>query len=167
MRILIVEDDDDHARALRVCFEAVKEPHYTIEHTKTLKESVERLIKSKDAAFLLENNKSADSNLVIEAVLLDLSLPDAQGKNVITKIREVSQHVGIVAYTGWGDRNFEKIAKNAGADALLHKGVATLEDIFRELQFVVLQKKHEQQEHKLEETLRRIGKIVDRIGNEL
>lgn len=175
LRILIVEDNNDHAMVLQKCLEFNTEPHYIVERVMTLKATIERLKISKEASILLDTAKKTSNeteikrlqDLILEGVILDLTLPDSSNNKLddVARVADASKHVGIVVYTGWGDREFEQNVIEAGADALLHKGAATPHDISRELQFAILQKRQEKEEHKLEETLRRIGRIVDKIGS--
>ena len=83
---------------------------------------------------------------------------------MIEAIKECSRHVGIVVHTGWGDRDFAKDAIAAGADALLHKGAAQPEDISLQIQFAILNKQQQKEQHAIEATLEKIGRIVDKIG---
>ena len=145
IHVLIVEDNPDQAELLRYTLAARTEVAFTSEIVATCAEAVERL-------------KLGGIN----AVLLDLSLPDATGIDVIRRIAAVSTDVGIVVLTGWGGPEMARPAKEAGADELLTKSHAEPKDISLKLQSVVIHRKFDRDKHDIEAPLAEIGKIIMR-----
>lgn len=60
----------------------------------------------------------------IDAVVLDQSLPDAEGIALIAELRgRLSQAVRLVLYTGWSDPAVTRRAEEFGADQVISKSV--------------------------------------------
>jgi two-component system KDP operon response regulator KdpE len=78
MRLLLIEDDETTVESIRLCLEIYE-----------TNSSVIATAKGKDALLLLRD-KSYD------AVLIDLGLPDIDGTEVITKMREFTQIPAVV-----------------------------------------------------------------------
>lgn len=155
-RVLIVEDNFDQAMSLKKILELRPEHQYACEMVSTLKAALDRIVISNDAPI--------DSDLVVDGILLDLTLPDARDMEAVKAVSAVSKTIGIVVLTGWGDKGLELTAKEAGADALLVKGKAEPRDVVLQLQFAIWQKRDEKQRHALEDTLGQIGKMVKSLN---
>ena len=61
----------------------------------------------------------------VDAVLLDLSLPDARGLDTVARVREAAPHLPIVVLTGLDDEAVAVQAVQAGAQDYLVKGAVT------------------------------------------
>jgi signal transduction histidine kinase len=136
MKILLVEDNPGDALLVReYLFDA--DPSIELIHKTSLQNS---------AAVLRENN--------IDAILLDLSLPDAQGLETVYKARELAPHHPIVVLSGISDRETAVTALQNGAQDFLVKGQGTGDDILRALKYAVeraeLLQKLEQSNQRLE-----------------
>jgi DNA-binding NarL/FixJ family response regulator len=59
-----------------------------------------------------------------DVVLLDLSMPQLDGLEVIARLRDVAPGVGIVVFSGFAADRMGKIAVALGADRYLEKGEA-------------------------------------------
>lgn len=100
-RVLILEDDFVLARAID---ESTKDA-LTVEHTNTLASAVDRL--------------TTKGLPVLDAMLVDLTLPNGAGLDVIRKLRRVAPDVPMVILTGGSVTRADVIA--AGAYGLLYK----------------------------------------------
>jgi two-component system, sensor histidine kinase and response regulator len=131
IKILLVEDNPGDARLLR---ELLKEPE-------GLRLELVQVERSDDALKALR----AES---FGAVLLDLSLPDAQGLETIGRLRSHADNVPIVVLTGLDDEEVAVRAVEEGAQDYLVKGQVDGSLLTRSLRYAI-------QRHRAEETLKR------------
>jgi signal transduction histidine kinase len=136
MKILLIEDNLGDALLVReYLFDA--DPTIELIHKTSLQDSV---------ATLQENN--------IDAILLDLSLPDAQGLETVHKVRALAPHHPIVVLSGVSDRETAVMTLQNGAQDFLVKGQGTGDNILRALKYAVeradLLQKLEQSNQQLE-----------------
>ncbi len=127
MRVLLVEDNEDDALLIR---EELSETNMEIERTDRLSTAIARLIEGG-----------------IDAVLLDLSLPDAHGLDTIDRVLNGAPGVPIVVLTGFNDEEAAVTAVERGAQDYLIKGQADGHLLARALRYAV-------QRHRAEETLK-------------
>ena len=102
--ILLVEDDPQYARLVAAAL-ARTEVACRLEHVPSLKPGIERLAAGG-----------------VDAVLLDLDLPDASGLNTFRQARAAAPEVAIVVLTGLKDEEIAVEAVRAGAQDYLFKG---------------------------------------------
>lgn len=127
MRVLLVEDNDDDALLIR---ESLSETTLEIERAERLSTALAKLARSK-----------------FDAVLLDLSLPDAWGLDTIRRLRREAAAVPIVVLTGLNDEEIALRAVEEGAQDYLFKGQADGHWLARSLRYAI-------QRHRAEETLK-------------
>lgn len=127
MRVLLVEDNEDDALLIR---EELSETNIEIEHAERLSTALSRLIEGG-----------------LDAVLLDLSLPDARGLNTIDRVLTEAPGVPIVVLTGFNNEEAAVTAVERGAQDYLIKGQADGHLLARSLRYAV-------QRHRAEETLK-------------
>ncbi|MCW2961135.1 MAG: uncharacterized protein JWM90_1522 [Thermoleophilia bacterium] len=72
------------------------------------------------AAELRQALQDADP-VTINAVLVDVTLPDANGVELITELRPILPHARLALFTGWSDPKLNEQAREAGADAVFQK----------------------------------------------
>ena len=63
----------------------------------------------------------AENSTRLDLVLLDVTLPDANGIDLITEIRALVPTVHIALFTGWSDPDVDRRAHAAGADGVFAK----------------------------------------------
>jgi DNA-binding NarL/FixJ family response regulator len=70
-----------------------------------------------------------------DVVLLDLSMPQLDGLEVIARLRDVAPGVGIVVFSGFAADRMGQVATDLGADRYLEKGEAidVVRDTVREV----------------------------------
>ncbi|HEX9246872.1 MAG TPA: GGDEF domain-containing response regulator [bacterium] len=131
LRVLLVEDDRDNAHLIEEMLAAeasaeVALVRFDLETCSRLAEGVKRL-----------------SQGGVEAVLLDLSLPDSQGLRSLSALREQAPHVPIVVLTGSADKNLGIQAVEAGAQDYLVKGRTDGALLVRSLRYAIDRKRLE------------------------
>ena len=127
MRVLLVEDNDDDALLIR---ESLSGTALEIDRVERLSTALAQLTLGK-----------------FDAVLLDLSLPDAWGLDTIRRLRREAAAVPIVVLTGLNDEEIAMRAVEEGAQDYLFKGQADGHLLARSLRYAI-------QRHRAEETLK-------------
>ena len=127
MRVLLVEDNDDDAMLIR---ESLSGTALEIDRAERLSTALAQLTLGK-----------------FDAVLLDLSLPDAWGLETIRRLRREAAAVPIVVLTGLNDEEIAMRAVEEGAQDYLFKGQADGHLLARSLRYAI-------QRHRAEETLK-------------
>ena len=105
MKVLLVEDNADDADLLRKTLGQVASTLFDLTHVERLEEALKRV---REESF--------------DAVLLDLSLPDSQGLDTITRATLTAPSMPIVVLTGLDDENVGLEAVRKGAQDYLVKG---------------------------------------------
>ena len=106
MRVLLIEDNPGDARLVRASLTEAHALHFSVVHAPTLAAGLAELASG-----------SAD------VVLLDLSLPDAEGLDSISRVRAPAPRVPILVLTGLEDEQLGLQAVRAGAQDYLVKGL--------------------------------------------
>ena len=127
MRILLVEDNEDDALLIR---ETLSEATLEITRAERLSDALEQLAKAR-----------------FDAILLDLSLPDAHGLNTIGRVLGQAPGVPIVVLTGLNDEDAAVKAVEQGAQDYLIKGQVDGHLLARSLRYAI-------QRHRAEERLK-------------
>jgi DNA-binding response OmpR family regulator len=127
MRVLLVEDNDDDALLIR---ESLTETKIEIHRAERFSAALERLAQGG-----------------FDAVLLDLSLPDARGLETIGRLRHQMAAVPIVVLTGLDDEEVAMRAVEEGAQDYLIKGQVDGHLLARSLRYAI-------QRHRTEGTLK-------------
>jgi len=127
MRVLLVEDNEDDALLIR---ETLSETTIEIERAERLSTALEHLATGS-----------------FDAVLLDLSLPDARGLDTIGRVHSLAPGVPVVVLTGLNDEEVALKAVERGAQDYLIKGHTDGALLTRSLRYAM-------QRHRAEETLR-------------
>lgn len=139
LNILLIEDDPDDRRLVRDYLEDRPGAALSLEFATRLSAGLERL-----------------SEGGIDAVLLDLWLPDSRGLDTFVQARSHSPRVPIVVLTSLDDEETATRAVRSGAQDYLRKGDLSAEVLIRALRYAV-ERKH------LEEQLRK-GQMTEVIA---
>ena len=126
-RVLLVEDDDDDAFIAEGMLASVRSRRYRARRVTCVSEALDALAEDE-----------------FEAVLLDLSLPDALGLDPITEIRALHPQVPIVVLTGIDDEALGVQAVDAGAQDYLVKTAVTGRELVRSIRYAVERKRSEE-----------------------
>jgi Flp pilus assembly CpaE family ATPase len=119
-RILLVEDNAGDARLTRESLATQKVDKFTIVHVVSLAAACLRL---REGHF--------------DAVLLDLSLPDAHGPDTLSSLRQQAPSIPIVVLTGLADEATAIRAVKEGAQDYLVKGETDGSTLARRLRFAI------------------------------
>ena len=128
MKVLLVEDNADDADLLRKSLEEVASTLFDLTHVERLEEALKRV---REESF--------------DAVLLDLSLPDSQGLDTITRATLTAPSMPIVVLTGLDDENVGLEAVRKGAQDYLVKGKVDGSLVSRVIRYARERKWSEQQ----------------------
>lgn len=135
MRVLIVEDNVVQAHIART---GLERRGLEVVCAATLEQAASRL----------------EEDLDIDAILLDLSLPDSSGLETLDKIRSIAVNVPVVILTGLDDQEIALDALKTGAQDYLIKGRAREDAVFRCLRYAIERNKVEVALRKSEKRLR-------------
>lgn len=106
-RVLVVDDDEGMRMLMRVTFEF--DERYEIVDVLGSQAEVDRLLDG-DA-------------LALDVALVDVTLPDGDGVELIAELRERFSDATLALYTGWSDPELSERAALAGADHVFNKSL--------------------------------------------
>jgi two-component system cell cycle response regulator len=121
IRVLLVEDNPADARWVREMLREDPRQEFSVLHATTVAAAVDKLSGAVD----------------IDAVLLDLTLPDETGMNTLRRILASTQTAVIVVMTGHGDEQVGLTAMQTGAQDYLVKGQVDGRTLRRALRFAL------------------------------
>ncbi len=128
--VLLVEDDDGDALIVDDLL-ADALPGVRIARSRTFAEA------------LAELNSGAD------CVLLDLQLPDAQGLDTVTRLRERAPEIPLIVLTGLDDAAAGMAAVDAGAQDYLVKGSVDGAQLARAIRYAIVRRQAADAQHQL------------------
>jgi two-component system sensor histidine kinase UhpB len=141
-KVLLIEDDENQLKILTHLLETNDCCKFSVVAKSTLKESIEYLI-------------SVDCN--VDAVLLDLYLPNSQGVNTFLEVFKVCKSVPVVIISGYEDIAFKCIS--LGAQDYLIKPVP-IKVITRSIRYSIERKKLLDITRKLEKKYRELVEVT-------
>ena len=126
VRVLLVEDNPGDARFIREMLGEADDAPFAIEEAGDLAAALDRL--SRDG---------------LDAVLLDLGLPDSQGLETLLKAHAAARHLPFVVLTGLYDEEIGRRAVREGAQDYLLKGEIRSTGLARSIQYAIERKRAE------------------------
>jgi diguanylate cyclase (GGDEF)-like protein len=126
LRVLIVEDNVEYAELLEGLLAETWSARLVVEHVSRVSEA-RRVLNTGD----------------FDCILLDLSLPDAQGLGSVGHVRQVAPELPIVVLTGFDDEATAVNAMKEGAQDYLVKARADGHTITRSIRYAVERKRSE------------------------
>lgn len=117
--LLMIEDNVADARYLRLMLEEADFPITDVIHKTTLQEGI------------------ATYTSDIDAVFLDLSLPDSRGFDTLQSFLETHPNSNVIVMTGFSDREFGIRAVKAGAQDYIIKGEYDADSVSRTLYYAI------------------------------
>jgi signal transduction histidine kinase/DNA-binding NarL/FixJ family response regulator len=130
IHVLLIEDNPGDARLLRALLQETASSQFELVHAERFSDALNRL-----------------SERRFDVVLLDLSLPDAQGLDTISRLGAQAEGTPIVILTGLNDEEIAIRALQQGAQDYLVKGQADGQLLARALRYSI-------ERHKAEESLK-------------
>lgn len=127
IRVLIVEDNPVDAAMARDILDTWRPNEFDLIHVQDLEDALRRL-----------------SREPFDAVLLDLSLPDAKGLDTVTQVLGTSPGVPIIVLSGYDDEQIGLQAVQKGAQDYLVKGQGDGAILGRAIQFAIERKRAEE-----------------------
>jgi CheY-like chemotaxis protein/sugar-specific transcriptional regulator TrmB len=153
-RILVVDDDEAGRRALA---EVLRVNGYVTTEAATGKEAIEKIRKDR-----------------LNVALLDIKLPDMEGTQVLSIIRNISPRTIVIMITGFPTVENASTALNIGADSYFVKPFA-IEDILNTIKRKLHEREETRQRHVVEFAKLRLsqsqlgeyGEFSEKIANKL
>jgi len=127
LRVLLVEDDEEDYVLARHSLVSCAELQFEVSHADRLATALTHI----------------DSREV-DAVLLDLTLPDSAGLDTFARIRGHAPHIPVIILTGLDDDELGSKAVNAGAQDYIYKGRMDAYSLGRTVRYAVARKKIEE-----------------------
>ncbi|UYN88940.1 MAG: GAF domain-containing protein [Anaerolineales bacterium] len=140
---MLVEDNPGDARLIKEMLKDVSNMELRIEHAATLKDGLQYL---------------GDPELPLDAVLLDLGLPDSQGFDTFTKVQELAQAFTVIILSGLNDVDMALHAVRNGAQDYLVKGQISGELLLRSIRHAI---ERDEADRLLRESRERYQSLVD------
>jgi signal transduction histidine kinase len=122
-RVLLIEDNLGDARLLAEALRDVPGRPFELVHASLVSSALDRL-----------------SREHFEAILLDLSLPDGQGFDVLRRLLDVAPSIPVLVLTGLKDEQMALSALSAGAQDYLVKGSHDGDFISRAIRYAIQRK---------------------------
>ncbi len=126
VRVLLIEDNPIDTQLTQDILAEWATKQFELTCVETLGEGLARLARDR-----------------FDAVLLDLSLPDAQGLNTVTQVLATSPGIPIVVLTGYDDQELALQAVQQGAQDYLVKGQAQADSLSRAIRYAIERKRTE------------------------
>lgn len=139
MHVLLIEDQPGDARLLRELLAEAGPGRFALTHVERLQAGIDSL-----------------SQAAFDIILLDLSLPDSQGAETLSRMHAAAHGIPIVLMTGLDDEELGLRLIQAGAQDYLIKGQVTAPLLVRALNYAV-------QRNRLERELREKTRLVQSV----
>ncbi len=154
--ILLVEDNPGDRRLIREMLAEPSNVTFDVQYADRLQAAIE---------YLGRNG--------VEAILLDLGLPDSQGLETLRKVYAQVSELPIVVLTGLNDEMIGVQAVNEGAQDYLIKGQVDTHLLRRTIRYAIERKQAEERERRLQlqlnlsNRLASLGLMVEGIAHEI
>jgi PAS domain S-box-containing protein len=90
-----------------------------------------------EARTFLEAKEQLESLSQFDSILLDLSLPDASGEELVGKVLSLSGHTPVIVLTGYGDKNFGIKTLTLGISDYLFKDELTGSQLYKSIAYSI------------------------------
>ena len=134
--ILLIEDDDEHAGQIQRHLAAAEQSGFEVRRVTSLEAGMDAL-----------------QEAGIEAVLLDIGLPDSAISETLSHVFREQPRMPVIVLTTLHDREIALRAVQQGAQDFLVKSQLTSDQLLRSIQYAVERKRSEEQLRRLNATL--------------
>ena len=141
VRILLVEDNAGDARLLRVALQRKGGPGFQITHVMRLAEATESLLGGQ-----------------FDLIILDLSLPDSDGLDTVSRVCGLASHTAIIVLTSQENETLAIEAARQGAQDYLIKGQTESPLLLRAVRYAIERKRVQEEKERLEDQNRKLQK---------
>src|SRR5689334_12450431 len=124
IRLLHIEDDENYRDLMEATLRIEPLLNFDLASAATLAEGANRL-----------------KQTVFDIVLLDWTLPDAEGGESIATLRAIDPNISILVFTAHDEPEIVEAARVSGAEGFLIKGSSNLKTIITTLHFAASQRK--------------------------
>src|SRR5689334_5776616 len=131
-RVLLLEDDPGDERLLRAMLAQTPGGQFVLTRTQRLAETLDRLVE-----------------LRFDVILSDLAVPDSQGLDTLSRLRERVPDLPIVVLSGEADETLAIEAVRNGAQDYLLKGQVNTMVLTRSLRYAIERKRLELERERL------------------
>ncbi|KAF5411238.1 MAG: PAS domain S-box protein [Euryarchaeota archaeon] len=149
IKVLLIEDNPGDARLIEVMLSLVSGTLFDVENANRLSDGLKHLSEGK-----------------IDAVLLDLGLPDSSGLDTFEKVNDQAPEVPIVMLTGLDDTELALEGMRMGAQDYLVKGRVDGDLLARTLRYAIERKSAEEHIEHLNSVLKAIRNVNQLIVTE-
>jgi len=153
LKILLVEDNPGDARLLSELLQEAGPKFASMQHAGRLDQALEMLCQSS-----------------FDVILLDLSLPDSQGLETVTRAKHAVGHVPLIVLTGLGDEELAVKAVKCGAQDYLVKDEVTAQWITRSITYAIERRRSEwieQERRSLQTAVRGMDEMLAVVAHDL
>ena len=144
IKVLLVEDDLGDAEILCELLELVPETSFEVTQSRRLQEALEYLHQQ-----------------IFDVLLLDLSLPDSQGLDTVSRIYGQVMNLPIVILSGLEDQSLATVAVQEGAQDYLVKGHFNSDLLARAIRYAIERARHLKILSDREEQLKRANEDLE------
>lgn len=149
IRVLLIEDNPGDARLIQEMLKDTGNINLRFEHVSSLKEGLKYV---------------GDPEKPLDAVLLDLGLPDSQGFETFTRFHEKAEAFTVIVLSGLNDVDLAVHAVRSGAQDYLVKGQITGEILLRSIRHSI---EREEADRLLRESQERYQSLVDMMPDSI
>jgi PAS domain S-box-containing protein/putative nucleotidyltransferase with HDIG domain len=149
IRVLLIEDNPGDARLIQEMLKDASNTNLRFEHATSLREGLKYL---------------GDPEKPLDAVLLDLGLPDSQGFETFTRFHEEAESFTVIVLSGLNDVDLALHAVRNGAQDYLVKGQITGEVLLRSIHHAI---ERDEAERLLRESQERYQTLVDMMPDSI
>jgi signal transduction histidine kinase len=146
IRVLLIEDNPGDARLIREILARARGAQFELERVERLSTALERL-----------NTGGVD------AILLDLTLPDSSGLDTFFKVQARAPHVPITVLSGFDDEVVAIRAVREGAQDYLVKGQVDRNLLVRALRYAIERKRSEEALQRHDAILRTVSHAAEQF----
>lgn len=146
IRVLLIEDNPGDARLIREILARARSAQFELERVERLSDALERL------------NTGG-----IQAILLDLTLPDSSGLNTFFRVHAHAPHIPITVLSGFADEAVAIRAVREGAQDYLVKGQVDRNLLVRTLLYAIERKRSEEALQRRDAILRTVSHATEQF----